>query len=193
MKFIKFIFAIIILSPALLLVIFSGYYSVSIASAVIEGAKTLEPKVYVPLTVTVVSAGVGLFTTLLTQYRARKREIEAAFRERKISIYLEFLETFEHLLLAAKPELKTPEVDQNDLVVALVKVRTKAVLWGSTGVLRALNDFSKVGEGDPKKMLRVVESIQREMRKDLGLSNFGLEQDFFTKLILSDASELEKI
>ncbi|WP_139838040.1 hypothetical protein [Roseovarius gaetbuli] len=106
---------------------------------------------------------------------------------------MDFLETLEHLLLAAKPELGMPSLNQNELVVKLVKVRTKAVLWGSTGVLKALSDFSKVGESNPIKMFRVIEQLQREMRKDLGLSNFGLEADFFSKLILSNPDEFNAL
>ncbi|KIC43115.1 hypothetical protein RA27_07345 [Ruegeria sp. ANG-R] len=193
MKTFGIVFAILILVLGTIAVSFVGYHGIQISLAVVEGAKTLEPSVYVPLVVTILSAAIGLSATLYTQSRARKREVEAAFRERKIDIYLDFLETYEHLLLASKPELDIPKVDQNDLVVSLVKVRTKAVLWGSTGVLRALNEFSKARERSALETFRVVEKIQREMRKDLGLSNFGLEQDFFSKLILSDENDFDII
>ncbi len=172
---------------------FLGYEFLKLFLTVIEGARTLEPSVYVPLAATITTAVLGLTATLYSQNKARKRAVESAFRERKIAIYLEFLQTFERLMLAAKSELNLEPVDQNELTIKLVKVRTQAVLWGSTGVLKALSEFTKVGEGNPLKMLRVMDNIQREMRKDLGLSNFGLETNFFTTLILSNPEDLHKL
>ena len=164
-----------------------------IATAVVNGAKTLEPTVYVPLVVTLTTASLGLGATLYSQARTRRQEIESAFRERKIEIYLDFLNTLKEVFLAEKKELNFPKVKQSELVVKLIEVRTKAVLWGSTGVLQALSEFSKVSENNPRAMLSVVDRLQREMRKDLGLSNSGLEEEFFTKLILSNPEELEQI
>ncbi|MBC7145053.1 MAG: hypothetical protein H5U24_06570 [Thioclava marina] len=193
MKTLKNTFTLVIALLALVVLSSFLFYAWRILAAVVSGAKTLEPTVYVPLTVTLFTASLGLAATLIAQSKNRKREIEAALRERKIAIYLDFLETIEKLILASKPELKTASFDDSEMVIKLVKVRTKAVLWGSPGVLKALNKFSKLGQAQPIATLRAVEDIQREMRKDLGLSNFGLETDFFSKLILSDVSEFDKL
>jgi len=164
-----------------------------VATAVVKGAKTLEPTIYVPLVVTLTTASLGLGATLYSQARTRRQEIESAFRERKIEIYLDFLNTLKEVFLAEKKELNRPKVKQSELVVKLIEVRTKAVLWGSTGVLQALSEFSKVGENNPRAMLSVMDRLQREMRKDLGLSNSGLEEEFFIKLILRNPEELDQI
>ncbi len=193
MKVISSFFALLIALLAAAFFIFFVLYGWQIAVAVVSGAKTLAPSVYVPLTVTIFTASLGLAATLITQSKNRKREVEAALRERKIAIYLDFLEAVERLILASKPELKMAPIDENELVVKLVKVRTKAVLWSSPGVLRALNNFGKLGMVEPLAMLRAIEDVQREMRKDLGLSNLGLNADFFSKLILTSDSEFEKL
>ena len=169
---------------------------------IVAGAKKLEPQVYVPLTVTILTAILGLTATLITQFltkkreintqiRIREREIDSAFRERKIGIYLEFLEAVESSLIAANPKLSSKKVDDGILALTLIKVRTKAVLWGSPGVLQTLSQLSKVGEGNTLRMLSVFDQIQREMRKDLGLSNEGLEADFFVKIILNEEDGIE--
>ena len=188
-----FIFSAFIIGAAL---IFTGYFVYVgwlFLSGFAKGARSLEPNIYVPLGITVLTAILGLSATLYTQARIRKREIESAFRERKIEIYLDFLEKLETLIIAQKPELGVTQPSENELAIGLIKVRTKAVLWGSVGVLKALNDFSKVGRTEPIEMFTVFDTIQREMRKDLGLSNKGLGESFFIKLILSDPSEFDKM
>ncbi|EKE70045.1 hypothetical protein [Celeribacter baekdonensis] len=193
-KTLRIILAIVIVLIACVLFIFLGFHVWDISKAIYAGAKTLKPEVYVPLTITMVTAILGLTATLIAQNRLRKRETDAAFRERKIAIYLEFLEAMESLFIAAKPELGGKPVDQSELVIKLMKVRTKAVLWGSQGVLRALSDFTKVGENrELIEMFEVIERIQKEMRKDLGLSNRGLETHFFSKLVLSDPAEFDAL
>ncbi|SLN61221.1 hypothetical protein ROG8370_02826 [Roseovarius gaetbuli] len=56
--------------------IFLAYYGWNIAAAVVKGAKTLEPNIYVPLVVTLLTASIGLAATLYTQTKTRIRETE---------------------------------------------------------------------------------------------------------------------
>lgn len=168
-------------------------YGFDLASALVSGAKELEPTIYVPLSITVLTAIFGLTATLYTQRRTRLREIESAHRDRKLEIYFEFLKFIEIAMISSKPELGGKPLDKNELARKLVEFRTKAVLWGSLGVLKSV---AKLTSGKPSGTLEVfdtLEKIQREMRKDIGLSNFGLEKGFFAKLPLSDPSELERM
>jgi hypothetical protein len=192
-KVTKIFFGIVIILFGITTTGFLAFQGWLVATAVVKGAKTLEPTIYVPLVVTLTTASLGLGATLYSQARTRRQEIESAFRERKIEIYLDFLNTLKEVFLAEKKELNPPKVKQSELVVKLIEVRTKAVLWGSTGVLQALSEFSKVGENNPRAMLSVMDRLQREMRKDLGLSNSGLEEEFFIKLILRNPEELDQI
>ena len=128
MKKLGLLFGFVLLAVLILLAAFLGYKLFELSLVVVEGARTLEANVYVPLAVTITTAVFGLTATLYSQNKARKREVEAAFRERKISIYLEFLQTYERLMLAAKTELNLEPVNQNELVIKLVQVRTQAVL-----------------------------------------------------------------
>ena len=146
----------------------------------------------VPLSITVLTAIIGLSVTLYTQSRIRLREIDAAHRERKLEIYLNFLEAFDNLSVAGKPEFGENPVDPNRLARDLLTFRTRAVLWGSPGVLKALSKIARPNQ-DLTEMFSGIEAIQREMRKDLGLSNRGLEKSFFNKLRLTDPDEYDKI
>jgi hypothetical protein len=146
----------------------------------------------VPLALTVTTATLGLTATLVTQAQSRKREIDAAHRERKLEIYLEFMEIMENLLMSGKEDTKTVQLTEAEIVQKLMFVRTRAVLWGSPRVLKALADITHM-EHKKLNVFDVMERIQREMRKDLGLSNMGLEKNFFSKLILSNPDELETV
>lgn len=187
-KIASWLFAICSLAAA----IWFGFKAYALIRFVATGATQLEPAVYVPLAVTIATAVLGLVATLYTQVSNRRREIAAAHRERKTEVYLDFLKTIETILLDSKSELKRTKLSDNELVERLVDVRTKAVLWGSPGVLRALNKLTKI-ESQSYFVFDVLEEIQREIRKDLGLSNYGLEKDFFAKLPLSDPESLEEI
>jgi hypothetical protein len=193
MKTLHFVLGSLLVAALLVLMGVSLYYLYLIFEAVVAGAKQLEPSVYVPLTVTVFTAVLGLGATLYTQNRTRLREIESAHRERKLEIYLEFLKFIETALLSAKPELGGKPLDETELARKLLEFRTKAVLWGSPGVLRAVSKMTSGPPSGPLEIFDLLEKIQREMRKDIGLSNRGLEKDFFAKLPLSDPEELARM
>lgn len=191
MKIVGYILAGIFIIACATLVGFILYYGWFFGVAIIAGAKSLEPNIYVPLVVTVLTASIGLTATLYTQSRTRTREIESAHRDRKVEIYLEFLKFIETALLSAKPELGGVPIDTNDLAKKLFEFRTKAVLWGSPGVLREVSKLTKLNPEIKTEVFDILEVIQREMRKDIGLSNRGLETDFFAKLPLNDPESLD--
>ena len=65
------------------------------------------------------------------------------------------------------------------------------MLWGSPGVLSAYNSFRAAGE-DPKVIL-LVDDLLQAMRKDLGLSNWGLGRGDLMKMLLTDPEKVDEI
>ena len=161
---------------------------------VYQGIKVLTPEVYVPLAVTFFTAVGGLTATLWTTTYNKRKQVEADFREKKTEIYLSFLKIIEGLILNAgnsdEDDLLEPD---DDLVASLADIKTKATLWSSPGVLVALDDFAKAGEGNQKRQFTAMDKIQREMRKDLGLSNNGLGELFFAKQLLKTDKDVEEL
>ncbi|GFE51454.1 hypothetical protein So717_32070 [Roseobacter cerasinus] len=192
MKLIANLFAFVIICGATAVTGYILWNSLTLFDYIVEGAGELEPEIYVPLAVTVLTAVLGLTATLYTQSVSRRREIEAAHRERKLEIYLQFMQLIEKLILSGKPDLATGEIDHNQIAKELVSIRTKAVLWASPAVLRPL---AKLGQPDHslRGLFDTLEEIQRAMRKDLGLSNIGLEKKFFAKLPLADPTEYDRL
>src|SRR5690606_23883056 len=76
-----------------------------------KGFFELPATTYVPLSATVITAVFGIVAALFTQSRIRTREIDSAFREKKIEIYYRFLETINRLKLSFNDKIGGPPVD----------------------------------------------------------------------------------
>lgn len=151
----------------------------------------LEPSVFIPLAVTFVTAVGGLGATLWTTTHNKKQQVDADFREKKVEIYLNFVQLLAGLMQANKDtNAKDPP---QGMVDALIDIRTKATLWSSPGVLKALNELAKSDEKDTKRLFCAVDRVQREMRLDLGLSNQELEELFFVKHLLKSEKDVDDL
>ncbi len=187
-----YILGIILIIAAVIILSLAGWYFILILRAVVEGAKELEPTVYVPLFVTVLTATLGLSGTLYIQWGIRKREIEAAHRERKLEIYLEFMKLVENILASSNEDLDEEPMPRLELVKQLLSIRTRAILWASPSVLTELVELARPNK-TTKEMFQNIDRLQRAMRVDLGLSNRGLNDTFFTRIMLKDPSELDNL
>ena len=187
------IIGVVVIAGAAVAALLSLYYGIQLISAVVDGAKQLKPEIYVPLVVTLATAAMGLAVTLYTQTRIQSNEIASAHRDKKVEIYLEFLTFVERAIASVKPELGETDFDADEFAKQLFEFRKKAILWASPGVLKALSELSKPDHDNPMHLFDVLDYMQREIRRDIGLTNRGLEKDFFSKLPLSDPEELDRM
>lgn len=127
---------------------------------------------------------VATFTLVIGRYFERAKEAESHLRTQKIQMYDDFLKKFFELFH------KEGEVDSEDLVSFLQEWQRKLVVWGGPGVLKS---FIKWKEGmataEPNaQTVFLMGEFFMSMRKDIGLSNSGLEKGIFSHLILRHAS-----
>lgn len=168
-----------------------GSFILRILKFVNEQFFKLEAGIAVPLVFTVATASLGLAATLITQARTRKRAIEEAHRAKKVEIYHRLLSFITQLLLSQKPEFEDCQKSQKELVLEMANFRTEMSLWASPSVLTAFYNLTHQVEGeDPKAILNKVDPLYKAVRKDIGLSSFGLPEKFFIKSMLLDPSEL---
>ena len=193
MKTFGLFFAFVIILVGIVFIGILLYHGWFVTIAVIEGAKTLEPKIYVPMVVTVISAAIGLIAALYTQSSIRKREIEEAHRNKKIKIYYGFLKLVRKMLLAQKKEFEDQALDQKDLLLKMSKFRIDITLWASPKVLNAFQEFVAASGSSPKTMLDQIDPLYKAMRRDIGLRNTGLKDKFFAKSMLTDPSEYDRL
>ena len=124
-------------------------------------------------------------TVTLGRHFDRKKEIEAAFRERKIEIYDKFLIEIFKIFHANGSE----ENNGEELVIFLQEWQRTLVLWGGRNVLRtyfAWMSSLKKGHIDAGTIF-LMDDFFRALRKDIGQSSFGLEKGAFSHLLLRHA------
>lgn len=127
---------------------------------------------------------VATATLVMGRYFERSKEAESHLREQKILMYDEFLKKFFELFY------KNKEGEPEDLVAYLQEWQRKLVVWGGPGVLIS---FIKWKEGmatsEPNaQTVFLMGEFFMSMRKDIGLSNSGLQKGIFSHLILRHAS-----
>lgn len=146
---------------------------------------SLNTNLAVGLLTAVTTVLVAALTVSLGRYFERKKEIESHFREKKVEIYDEFLKEFFKLFSGEVDQ--TP--DENDLVSFLREWQRKMILWGGSDVLASYLKWKvHLGKGEPDaQSMFLTEEFFKSIRKDLGLSNRGLEKGIFVHFILRNS------
>jgi len=130
----------------------------------------------------------------ITQYYIKKREERNAHRDKKIEIYSEFIDIAQRMLAGNNDNVDMEEVDSKELQDFFFRFNRDILLWGSPGVIKSLLEFRKASSSvDNKQVLFVINDLYKEFRKDIGLSNFGLNSNELLKVNLSDPEELDKL
>ncbi len=140
---------------------------------------SLDKQLSVGLLTAFTTVFVATLTVMLGRYLERKKEVESHFRTTKIQMYDEFLAEFFKFLGDEK------DVDV-DLVPFLREWQRKMIVWGGAPVLVTYikwNQHLKKGEPDAR-VIFLMDEFFRAMRKDIGLSNSGLEKGIFSHFIL---------
>lgn len=171
----------------LALCIAAGYGVIWLVGTTWTGITNADDKIAVAIVAGFFSIIGAAVTVTLGRHYDRKKDIEAAFRERKIEIYDKFLiELFKTLHGKATEEQKD---ESEDLVHFLQDWQRTLVLWGGKDVLKAYISWMKhLKKGDPDaKTLYLTDEFFRALRKDIGQSSFGIEKGNFSHLWLRHA------
>jgi len=159
-----------------------GYGIYQFASFAWSQFISLDKQLAVGLLTAFTTVIVATITVMLGRYLERKKEIESHFRTRKIEIYDEFLAEFFKLF-------GSEENSDIDLAPFLREWQRKMIIWGGSPVLSAYikwNQHLKKGSPDAQTIF-LMDDFFRAMRKDVGLSNSGLEKGVFTHFILKNS------
>ena|SRR5438105_1437316 len=121
----------------------------------------------------------------LGRYLEKTKEVQAAFRERRLKTYEGFISVF--------MELTSGKQQTEDLVSFLRQVNKEMILWAGPKLLKAYIAFFKQSVIDAKagKTFFALEDFYRAIREDLGHSNTGLDRgDILALLIKLDELDL---
>ncbi len=170
---------------AVLLIAFCVWLIWVVFSTAWEKLSALDTNLAIGLLTASTTVIVAALTVTLGRYYERKKDIEAHFRERKVEIYDEFLKEFFKWFTGDDKE--TP--NEQNLVVFLREWQRKMILWGGSDVLSSYLKWRRnLSAGEPNaQTMFLTEDFFKSIRKDLGLSNRGLEKGIFVYFILRNA------
>lgn len=180
----------LILGFAILLSIPAGLYF--IGAKFIDFIAQLDKAVAASIIAASGTVFAAVFTVVIGQSINKKREIADAHRSYKIKLYSEFVEftidwVFKH---ADKNKEIDESASQKELQEYFIKFSKELMLWASPGVIKAWSNFREnVGRGEELDTLLRVDAIFKEMRKDLGNSNFGLDKSALIMLFIRKDEE----
>jgi len=140
---------------------------------------TLDPNLAVGLLTAVTAVLVATATITLGRYFERMKEVEAHFREKKSEIYDSFLREFFR-------SFHNESGENTNLVPFLREWQRETILWGGANLLKSyLGWMAHLKKGIPDAAgMFLMDDFFRAVRRDLGLSNRGLERGAFIRATL---------
>ena len=123
-------------------------------------------------------AVVTAITALIVKKLERKHEVDAQFRQDKVELFDSLLVEFDEISESSDP-------DPQRTVDFLKHFQRKVVFWAGPKVMKSYFALRRGLSGDIKTIgdlggsLQLVGALILAMRKDIGLSNFGLDPRTF--------------
>ncbi len=148
-------------------------------------SKSLDPTVAAAILAAATTVIVSTLTVMLGRYYERKKDHEAAYRERKTEIYDSFLKELFKIFQSVEGVDKKSE----DMAQFLREWQRKMILWGGQGVVSAYGRWiSHLKKGEPDaQSVYLMDEFFRAICKDLGHSNALLGKGAFVHFILRDS------
>jgi hypothetical protein len=142
----------------------------------------LNPQLGAALVTGFFTVTVSITAVALGRYFEKVKEVDAAYRDKRLKVYEEFVDQFFALGAAEK---STEEVDK-DFTKFLRDFNKRIVLWAGSRTVRSYVSLIKKMAVNPTAAPSIfaMEGFFRSMRGDLGLDNRSLEKGDLLALIL---------
>tara|TARA_R110002124_G_scaffold114535_29_gene269504 strand:+ start:1652 stop:2173 length:522 start_codon:yes stop_codon:yes gene_type:complete len=144
----------------------------------------------------IVAGLVATSLALFTFWKERSRSIKEAHREKKIEIYQSFINmTFASIVRSINKESDEEYFASTEFMTEMISFKKDLLVYGSPTVIKAFVEFmnlSRSGNDNTMATLNAIGKIFLEVRKDIGLSNFGLDASDLHKLYVTDYGRTEK-
>lgn len=106
----------------------------------------------------------------------------------KRKIYLKFIDILKNVLLATK---RKEDFDENVIEKEMMEFIFNSIFWAPKEVLKAISEMQKIGRNpssnnNPLQIIKKNFEVILAMRKDLGLSNKGLDWKILAQMLLED-------
>jgi hypothetical protein len=171
--------------PLISFILFAALSTFVVAGVVAgwQQLRALNPNVSAAIVAALAAVGGAIYN----QRQTRSREIFESHRAQKIEVYSLYMDITDHVMKPHQEGLSGDPAPEA-LEELYRKFRRGILVWGSPDVIKVFLSF-RVTQG--RQILQRADDMFREIRKDLGNSNLGLEQGDLIKLFLKDPAEYE--
>lgn len=150
----------------------------------------IKPEILVAIIGGMATIMAGIVAVIINNRYTKQRDIEETHRAKKVEIYKEFLETISKMMAKENKAVTIEKISDQELINYLVKFKTEIILWGSPEVIKCQLQFEHI-ERENDKVFKATDNLYKAIRKDIGLSNKGLNNFELIKMYLKDPSELD--
>lgn len=174
-----------ILGVSLIVGIIYGLYSV--VNYFISILSSLQQEVSAAIIAGMVTIIVSILSITIGKYYERKMVIEKELREKKIPMYVEFIEFFFNMFLAEKRE--DGDISQEEMTSFFNKFTQKLMVWGSDEVVSQWSSYRrKIGKNpeDTATTMFEFEKLLLAIRKDTGHTNKNIKSGDLLGLFIND-------
>jgi len=184
--------AVGLLSLGMLLAVFAGaiYALALIVEYLLGSLSAFEEELSAALVATGGTVLAAVATVVYNQRRTHAREIAEAHRPEKVRVYNLFMATMVDQLRKTKTAGGSPlnaVALPPELIDTMFSFKRDLIVWGSPGVIRSYHGFEqKVARSSPKQAMLLFDDMLRQIRKDLGSSNWLLQRGDLIQLFLTD-------
>jgi hypothetical protein len=162
----------------LLIIGFGGFALYYLSQLVIRAVANLNTTVAAALVTGAITIIGSVSAVAVGRYFEKRKEVEQAFRERRLQAYERFIARFAELT-------GDGSAGSDDLVAFLRQLNKEILLWAGPRLLKTYTAFL-MSAADPYagKTFFMLEDFYRAMREDLGHSNRGVKRGEILRLVL---------
>jgi hypothetical protein len=146
---------------------------------------------YVPA---MIGAGAATSLALIAYMRENRLKRSEAHRAKKIEVYSIFFDFIFDIVRKAKSDTSNQHLESKKFQDSMYQFKRQLIFYGSPGVIGAFNKFQAGQSANPKQKNNPVEAVGNifiQMRKDIGLSNWGLSPLSIQEIYISDNPKVE--
>ncbi len=139
-----------------------------------------------------------VFTGLIIMYgyyETKKREIAARHFIEKKNAYTEFINFICKLSSQSNQKNQKNQISEKEMINQIEKFKRVLITWGSADTIDAYNNYTRTSgktvsdEDKETHVLFLMDDLLRNIRKDLGHDNAGLNSGELIGIFLNDESK----
>ena len=138
----------------------------------------------------IITAIAGILGLLYSQWHNKAKEISEGHRPKKIELYNTFFDIVDHYTRNER-ENKIEDGIPKTIQKQFEKLNRGLIVWASPGVIKAWLNFRRGAEDPNQNTLILVDALLKEIRKDLGNSNWNLQDGDIVRIYLKDVDDLD--